>query len=1527
MAANEIFSVVALPHSHAKDAPFHVSLFVAPRLSPDGVLKEFDHFVDWAGAVVSSETAIELRDDHGPIGVSPILDIVDPGLWRAVFPLDTPVRTGAVPEWDDRHWRTFSAARVHDAAKWFQMGAVGLDQTELPSPSSSFHARMMRGHLQPGEGGYDETEFTKDLDELLGEDRITDPMSLAEISKNAGRPLVEGLLAELHRVRRFYERPEAAQAYRERPKDGASLRQLERPAPDFHERCTIVGDHGALLRRLGLVIDLRVDEPARLRSSAWLSGTIHPLGDAAPARPTRTRCTTWGQHLVVTALSGSEWSNGRLRLGDKSLFSLLDVDVDSSALKLERFLYTLPRLQAAQQNGDPVHAAPPALRSTGYVVARNGRALRTQERLSKQLKLQDDIAAEKQSVLTADDVTRGMRVEVWDATVARWQSLHARRLDVEVLDHGPVLSDVPDVGYIQGTAASETGGVKKSPIHVHEAVFGWEGWSLSAPKPGMRVRHRRPEDPAQPVEIIEAPDTDPDHVTPLVITTRVEPGSLPRLRYGRSYAFRAWAVDLAGNSRPHDVGTTGGAASPAVVAAVTKHAVPLGAVPAAADLMKVGTRLAAEQLATRAAPAGRAAVDVVKVLERVADSVVQGAVLSRMAERAGPAVGGRTAPRGIGRAEMVSEAFRRFVGPKGKPWIVSTAEADAAATAAAINEQVALAEPKLTKVQMVIEELQSITPILPFLRWDPVLPPALVSRRPYTSAESLRQVVVRSGVQQDLDTLEITVTTPAAFAAAAKPAWGYQATSERHVAPPKTSQSQAELHGCFDSGIGSTSPSKHDAALAAAVRESGTFFDETVPRLDDITVEDDQVGIDMAYEPTVPAKDRIQLPIPLGEPVPPGVYVIHDTDQLQLPYLPDPLAQGISLVFPDAGTKTLEPRLRTQGFTAAYKGSWPAPKPFRLVLAGGTELRSRLTGTALRFELPPGDVQRFRLSSSIGRDDLDLFGIWRGLDPELRDDPVVLEAAADGWMWALTPHEMVTLVHAVPRPIEVPRPTVLVSRRHAGETTSTLYGGVDVHGPSTDSLTAEASWTEVLDDPTAPGPAVQPTRSVAFTVSIDPDEDLAVLWDEDSVVVDERGGPSVWTHANVHQFTDTKHRRVAYRFRATTRFREYFDPSEITVPLDDTAPVDAPRDDGRSVVGPLEVVSVQSTARPAPPIVHSVIPLFRWDEGTEPEQPVGYRRRRRTGVRIYLERPWYSSGEGELLAVLLAPTLAADKKLDIVKDKKQPQAWWSQWGADPLWDTTPIEHRAIQHEQLDDVLHRERVADVPSDAGPVAPEVVLPLMSLPSQPDVSVLGYRPQYNEERRLWYVDVGFDPDAQFWPFVRLVVARYQPESIGGCHLSAPVRCDYVQLTPERTASVSRTDERHVRVVLSGPVGSRALGGESDERREHLIPLNRSVIARLQRRDPDIDSDLGWTTVDTQELAIKGHGPADWDVTWLGSLAAPTDIPLARPGSSTTWRVTIEEWEKLAGDPGSMAPKATRDQRKPVWERRLVYADELAL
>ena len=52
-------------------------------------------------------------------------------------------------------------------------------------------------------------------------------------------------------------------------------------------------------------------------------------------------------------------------------------------------------------------------------------------------------------------------------------------------------------------------------------------------------------------------------------------------------------------------------------------------------------------------------------------------------------------------------------------------------------------------------------------------------------------------------------------------------------------------------------------------------------------------------------------------------------------------------------------------------------------------------------------------------------------------------------------------------------------------------------------------------------------------------------------------------------------------------------------------------------------------------------------------------------MRIYLERPWFSSGDGELLGVLLAR--GGDDNSARLREDQSGFPFVSKWGADPIW--------------------------------------------------------------------------------------------------------------------------------------------------------------------------------------------------------------------------------------------------------------------
>jgi hypothetical protein len=1533
----ELFIVCALPYSARPDSGYNVSLFVAPKLTPSQPgekLNRFRVFSDW-GRLAHKRLQIELFDQSGLIECEPLLDAIEPGLWKKLFGPQTPVVGSAVPQWQDRHWRTFDTRNVQLLAKLLHLATIYTNPTSPPVPHTHPLAQPLERILAAAEwtlsgtrlrGVYDESVMTAALDELVEKTPLERWVGLTASFLDTGAdPLtsfIGQMAVELHRARRFYERPESQGKYRDRPDPDAKADPLPAHEPEFHERCAMAGDHPALLRKLGLVIDLRADV-VRLLKSQWLTARIAVSGDASLCRTTRVRCQSATDGSLVTVPEADDWYQGALRLGEEDRFVVLDVDADGSAIKAERFLWTLPRLLKIERNGDPVNAATPAMRATGFTVARTGQALESKQRLSRQTALEANLQTGAESTLHAEDVTRGMRIEVWDDIARRWASLHSRQTDIAVTGHGVVLEDLAEEGFIQGAAAHETPGVANSPIHLHEAMFGWEGWSLSAPRPGKRIRHKDGKEVVEETPTAALSSEKPPH--PIQITNRARPGSLPRLRFGRSYAFRAWAVDLAGNSRPHALNpatlSPGGelASAASMLAETPVSRAEKGAAAMWAHAFRKATHEAIEarrlelpvQRAAEELPGGLASLVAPRLRERRGADLPQ---VTRLEEQ-------------VHRRALVNEAAAAAVRNVSKPFLTDIAVRSPSLLASHLSTELAgAASFGASPAELAAAAAATVTKLYPFLRWDPVQPPAVVPRRRYTEGESLRVLVVRSGVTQDPATLDITITDPETYADAVESAHptldlGYFGESSRHLAPPKTSQIQAELHGMFDAGIGSVTVADHQKMLGWALREDGSFHDLDRADTDDPPGRLPQPGVRLEHQSATPQVNLKTLPLDVGEPPAPGQYVVHDVDDLALPYLPDPMARGIALVFPEAGQgRSIPLPFGGEGFTAAYEGTWPEIEPFRLVLDGASALGGNVSGRVLTLHLPPGDRQIFRLSSSLDKSTLELFGVWRSLTPDVQGNADVAEAAADGWVWGLTPSEDVQLVHAVPRPLEAPRPTMIIPDRNRDETAVALAGAVDVHGPSTDSLIAQASWSERVDDLTLDVWQERTSDGIAFQTTVLAEEDLAILGRADQTV-NLPGFGSLQVHAALHLFGDTRHRMVSYTFRATTRFREYFHP-ELLKPA-------FPTDDGGSVVGPETVVDVPSSAPPAPPVVHSVIPLFRWDFGTEAEQPMARRHTRRAGVRIYLERPWYSSGDGELLGVLLAP--AGNDDFEPRPKDESGYPFVSKVGADPIWKSTPVEHRALQFLALDNLLHAFGADNRKQPGRPAATPVFLPLESAPGKPTVLVVGYEPQFNATRGLWYVDVAIDPGKTFWPFVRLAVCRYQPSSVAGCHLSAPVRCDFVQLPPERTTSVNRTDDRHVRVVVSGTVGVRGALQATGAGQSVLdqIGINRTVVARLQKRDPLIDTDLGWQTVATKELIIRGMGANESEVAWVGELDAGQVVPLRRPAtaSESGWRVTVEEWEQLPGDPPAPYEIGPVIAVFPRWEQRLVYADEVLL
>ena len=1618
----------ALPHSLADDAPFQLTVFVTHKLvgGPESAaLSHFPAAADWVATLAGCTLTLATSLDPNAALPLRVVSKPDAASWVAVLPPTIPVAAFPTPVLSDETWRTNPASRMSDHAVDLHLAAItsapalrpglagdpiagglletlaNLDQggplrrllqdapdrarRALQVPGQRLKDALTtigpltepdetdpeRGHgrevppLPPYQSEIvdrpspvqvllDDPEadlrVTRQLDGLVGQDLSANPQLQ--------------MIVDAHAMRRYYERPEQPQQEprREPDPDAPPTPRPDRPEHDFHVRVASFGATPALLRRLGLAVDVVLDgvdaagARAALAGATWVSVTLTSTADDLEVLPPR-RTSVVVDGEVFAAKSSSAWVGGALPLGDDE-WVVLDVDPDASGLKLDQHARNLVRQYASEANGDPATSAPGTLRSTGFALARRDRATQLRGRVQEAEQLAADDGTRE---LLLDDLVRGIRVEVWDDVTEEWHSLHRRRVTVtgEGTPRVTVLDDVPDVGFLQLSALNRAPGDTTNGYYVHEVVAGWDGWSLSAPRPGLTIVHVEPPGPDGATEAVVA--TPPDEpIEGAHTTVRVEPSSLPRLRYGTSYSFRVLGVDLAGNSVPQ------------IPAPWQPPIVPDGPELDAASsyLDRLRARYRERDLAGIAAarredviehlrPAAPAVVRLPDELlsgDATIDATLETLVTQAVGEPPVEPVAQRTLNDVVAASRILAESRQTL---RVRPQL----RIDAGAFARLVRNDDLLIPDDLR-----VPARPIVTTPRPYLRWEPVPAPALVARQELGTGEQPAHLVVRSGIPET-------------------PGPDTRSSAERHIAPPKATQLEAEAAGLFDAAIGTGDAAEIRRLYAVALAERGTLLDQFVPSLTDARTLEEQPGIALVDRPGAdigsPHRATLaEITADRGRPIGEGQYVVHDIDALRLPYLPDPYAAGVSLVFYEAGSPHVLPEPRAlQAVTVPYPGTWPALQPLRIVVEGGDMLGARVVGHEVRVAVPPGEQVRVAVSSTLDVASLDKFGLWRShlasvVDPadgfttdEVIASAALMRAASSGWTWWLTPSIDVRLVHAVPVPVRPPElSTLSLFLRPPGRAVAALTGLVDVHGSSTDMLVVRASWTEHVDDVTASRPQEVSKADVVVRSPVGEREKTGVLFLYDyqptGPLAQELGG--VGFHRMLQTFEDTHYRRVTYVPAGTTRYAEFFGPSQI------------PED---PVAGTPVVLDIPSSARPAAPLVLDAVPLLRWERETEPSDPFAWRQVRRSGVRIWLARPWYSSGDGELLGVLVfdpdewvpdADPSAPWKRQP--KAQQAPDGATSMWGADPIAQhgggtSTPTVPPLLTLDQLVlDLLETAAAGSVgirppldgqmpggrdrgwPEGPGdPVAAAGSIPLRDVLGHPSVRVLGYQPEYDEVSGRWFVDIALQETSALWPFVRLAVARYQPHSIAGCELSPVALTSWVQPLPTRTLSVSRPDARHVQVTLTGvvnwlrwdPQSAPGLAGEQLSAdsptgdaavRAARLQESRTVRATVQTR-PVGAGDLEWEMVSTSLLlAVSVEESGGFRATWSGSVVMPENAGtpsgeaagypgLRRPGGpESLWRVLVEEHELLDGDPTVPGEAAV-----PV--PRLVYADSVAV
>ena len=835
-----------------------------------------------------------------------------------------------------------------------------------------------------------------------------------------------------------------------------------------------------------------------------------------------------------------------------------------------------------------------------------------------------------------------------------------------------------------------------------------------------------------------------------------------------------------------------------------------------------------------------------------------------------------------------------------------------------------------------------------YLRYEPVGAPLIVLRdaRAVTDPGSaIDRIVIRTS-NDDIDTVVADTTA-----------------GDRHIEPPRTSVEMGERLGMFDDAAGKL---KSDPATwqLIAQRDAGEFQQaeiEIAGTIDEYPIEPGARVDALPHLPDPLSRGAAIRDLP-GTPSGAIGKVTPDagaTEQVKYDALSDPNPRPGSATLISFGDS--DDWQQTLGFRLTLA----EPEP------GQTDLRPHWDpdGRVLSVYLPKGQTKVVSISSYLTTDDLKLMGVWQWLRDYIeritdeRDPPRpqfllpgatvdeiahVLQRAVEGGHWMLTPPRLIRLVHAVQQPIGRPVFTALnvehenapsdetdanplqtapiaartdptelapiTAWRRPGATDAFLIGALRLHGASSAKVDLQATWEDPVDDPSQetwtvtsraahvdelPLPNLNEGYLLASSKESSQEHRAVGYYDpEHDQIAFVRAGD--WTgkpnenkivFANAaprHLFNDTKHHRVSYTAVAASRYREYFPPDlEFTR---ESEPV---------------LVDVPASERPLAASVAYVLPTFGWQRQTDTNLKRSVRFG--GGLRVYLHRPWFSSGADELLGVALWSRQNGTLD-DASRDKFKP--FITQWGMDPIWRTGNLPGNLLGMPQNDNF------------ADDTSTDFAMTLEELPGR--IDVVGFPVEFDKSRGLWYADLTINTFREtYMPFVRLALVRYQPHALADAKVSRVVLADFAQLTPDRSATVT-SDPHHprtLRVVVSGvaPRGPQAVV-RGEPRPQDISEWPTQIRVRVQQRDPALQSDLAWHDVAPDVADVRpvfdNHVDDQPDlVMWRGTVTFGQTPEVGR------FRLLIEEHEYISANYTLSEGHVVRQPG------RLIYAEVFAL
>ncbi len=793
-----------------------------------------------------------------------------------------------------------------------------------------------------------------------------------------------------------------------------------------------------------------------------------------------------------------------------------------------------------------------------------------------------------------------------------------------------------------------------------------------------------------------------------------------------------------------------------------------------------------------------------------------------------------------------------------------------------------------------------------FLRHDVVKTPVVLLRDPLTKkngsgeteplshAETVEHLVIRSN--RDISVKD--------YASAHPP---FLPDSLRFLSAPKVDYSFAETHGMFDSRY-------FDVNKWAELYELITKKDYQFSNAAD--------GGYSCFKADVGTNDTIVV------------------GSFQLPYLPDPLAKGVVLRgLPGTRAEYSGPtitksakiiRIRANGSVqnavdsanlvpkglvviefenaddpAAWLQNYPhnAYICLRLVERGDGDDPTPSwdqSSKTLTVKVAKADVWRVAYSSLLQKQDMDsLFALpsWISKMPASAARNTAIQHMEWSTHWMLTPYRNLMLCHAVQQPLKDPAWYKQSLSRGFGDTTAMLNDeSFQVHGPSTIKVDFNAFWELQVDDATFATP--QDILKADYDASnVEMKDRLAQA--SSLPAGDVKVNKVHAQHINVellHDFKDTKHRLVEYEPVGTTRFREYFPQSGFEF----------------TVKGKRWPKHVLSTKRPEALPLKYIVPVFAWSTEKTEKHII---KTRLAGLRVYMDRPWFSSGSDEKLGVILAPPgTNPDSILGSPVEKMI-----TMWGYDPIWlsKATPSQLFPLSPFFL---TKSKDLTDSDMKQGIISGVTFDELSNNTTNQQkykVDVALHDVFFDRDRQLWYSDIMLAHGESYFPFVRLALCRVQPYSLRlgsqDVYMSRTCQADFMQVMPLRksTATFDPAQPLKVEVTVEG-VSYRA---------SNVGVLESEIELSLEKQTPDMGTEFGWTEVSTIPIDRVNSGILGG--YWGGMVTLPTDR------QSTRYRIVIKEYEQFYADLFFEDGKSDRQYSRTSTkiERRIVFADTIEI